>query len=93
MAEGGGNLIVKGELFSSYSEFEQELKKYEERNFVQLWRRHSRSLDSFRKRNKKRCEELDLPPGLKYCEVDMACVCGGRRYASHASEDGRPAQR
>ena len=93
MAEDGGNRIALGELFNSYCEFEQELQKYEKGNFVQHWKRHSRSLDHARKRNRKYGDGVELAPELKYCEVDMNCVCGGRQRKSQAKEDGRPLQR
>ena len=35
----------------------------------------------------------ELAPELKYCEVYMNCVCGGRQRKSQAKEDGRPLQR
>lgn len=67
-----------GEKFSSFSDFENKLTKYEKYNAIQMSRRDSRTLEAAAKRVPKRVE--GAPSKLKYYEVHYTCLFGGKTY-------------
>ena len=75
--------FVVGECFSSYEELDRRVKEYQKEKFVQLTHRDSRTLQTARKRVPNRVE--GAKSALKYYTVHLACVFGGKRYASKAT--------
>lgn len=67
--------IHVGDTFSTYLDFEAQLKKYKEIKFVDFYIDDCRTLESAR----KRCPNLieRIPPSVKYYYLKMKCVHGG----------------
>ena len=67
-----------GSTFDSYEEFSEKVELFEESTFVNLYKRSTRSISSSRIRAPlKKFQER-----LKYTEIDMACIYGGKRFKS-----------
>ena len=58
-----------GQQFSSFEELEQQLKLYKAHNFVQFWRRDSRTIEAAQRRVNKAISEK-----LKYYEITYRCI-------------------
>ena len=73
--------LCVGTKFSTFEELSQSIKSYEERNFVTLYTRSSRTVEATRRRapNKKFNDKLH------YSELDYVCIHGGRVYKSKSS--------
>ena len=73
--------LGEGTKFSTFEELSQSIKSYEERNFVTLYTRSSRTVEATRRRapNKKFNDKLH------YSELDYACIHGGRVYKSKSN--------
>jgi len=76
-----------GSLFESFSELEEEIKKYQKRNFVQFYRRDSRKIKTAKQRAPNRHFNADLI----YSEITYCCKEGGKEYKSE-SKGERPKQ-
>ena len=74
-----------GDTFSSFDEFEKKVKLFEEKTFVKIWRRDSRTIAAAKKRAPKR----EFKPEIKYQELVYCCVQGGRDFKS-SSKGERP---
>ena len=74
--------FVVGETFLSYADLEKKVKAYEEKNFVQLVNRDSRTLDSAKQRVPKRVEGANQD--LRYYSMNLACVFGGKDYKNRS---------
>ena len=68
-----------GDKFSSYDDFENKIKAYEDKTFVKLWRRDSTTIAAAMKRAPKRV----FKPEIKYQELVYCCVQGGREKAGN----------
>lgn len=66
-----------GDRFESFDGLQSLIKKYEQANFMQFWKRDARTVDAAKKR-------LDRPlnPALKYYEVKFCCIHGGQTFRS-----------
>ena len=74
-----------GDTFSSFDKFEKKVKLFEEKTFVKIWRRDSRTIAAAKKRDSKR----EFKPGIKYQELVYCCVQSGRDFKS-SSKGERP---
>lgn len=77
-----------GAEFSSYSELHREYRRYQRDFAVQLWTRHSRTIDAQRRRAPKR----PMNDALKFAEIDYACIHGGKLFRTKGAGK-RPNQR
>ena len=71
-----------GAKYGSFEQLETAIKRYEEVNYVTLYRRSSRTIEAARKRAPNR----HFSEKLLYYEMDLACVHGGREYVSKSKE-------
>ena len=62
--------------FASIEELEAKIELFKKDNFVELWKRDSRTIAAARKRGVDR----PLSPRLKYYEVKYCCVHGGQAF-------------
>ncbi|XP_043533844.1 zinc finger SWIM domain-containing protein 1-like isoform X2 [Chiloscyllium plagiosum] len=65
-----------GAEFSSYSELHREFRRYQRDCAVQLWTRHSRTIEAQRRRAPKR----PMNDALRFAEIDYACIHGGKLF-------------
>ncbi|GCB65425.1 zinc finger SWIM domain-containing protein 1-like [Scyliorhinus torazame] len=65
-----------GAEFSSYSDLHREFRRYQRAYAVQLWTRHSRTIEAQRRRAPKR----PMNDALKFAEIDYACIHGGKLF-------------
>ena len=79
--------LAKGQEFSSYSEVLEALQIYQNKNYVQFYKRNSLGIQAAA----KRCPKKNFSPELKYSEVDFRCVHGGKKFKSQ-SKGVRPNQ-
>ncbi|XP_067865843.1 zinc finger SWIM domain-containing protein 1-like isoform X2 [Heterodontus francisci] len=70
-----------GAEFSSYSELHREFRRYQRDCAVQLWTRHSRTIEAQRRRAPKR----PMNDALKFAEIDYACIHGGKLFRARGS--------
>lgn len=70
--------LVKGARFSSFVVLSKAIRSWEEANFVSLYKRSSRTIETASKRATKKAYNCEL----KYAEVDFACIHGGRKFKS-----------
>ena len=73
-----------GDSFTSFDEIEEHLESYMKRNFVQLYKRNTRTIAGFKKHSRK--VSVDIPDVLKYGEIDFCCIHGGKKFKSKAVE-------
>ena len=71
-----------GEEFESFENFEVRKKEYCKQNYVNLYIRDSRLINSAMKRGTIR--EGHIKQELKYYEVKYACVHGRKHYSSRS---------
>ena len=71
--------FVVGEEFSSLHELEEKIKRFCSANFVDVYRRDSRSITNAIKRGTISCKK-EINNELKFYEIKYACVHGGKRY-------------
>ena len=79
--------IDVGSEFQSYAQLEKSIQEFQERNFVQLYKRSSRGLDGYA----KKCPNKKINPELLYSELDFACIHGGKKFKTK-SKGSRPNQ-
>ena len=65
-----------GEKFKSIEEFEKKLDAFKKKEYVEFWRRDSRTIDAARKRGIDR----PLKTELRYYEAKYCCIHGGRVF-------------
>ncbi|XP_069775813.1 zinc finger SWIM domain-containing protein 1-like isoform X2 [Narcine bancroftii] len=70
-----------GAEFSSYSELHREYRRYQKDCAVQMWTRHSRTIEAQRRRAPKR----PMNDALKFAEIDYACIHGGKLFKTKGS--------
>uniref|UniRef100_A0A1X7UT13 ZSWIM3 N-terminal domain-containing protein n=1 Tax=Amphimedon queenslandica TaxID=400682 RepID=A0A1X7UT13_AMPQE len=78
--------IIFGDKFSSENKLEAKIASYQNKNFVQLTRQDSRTLDHALKRHPKRMERAN--PALLYYTIHFACVIGGKGYKNEGTGQG-----
>lgn len=64
-----------GDSFQSFEEVEARIKRYKELNFVEFWKRDSRTVEAASKRLNR-----PLLPRLKYYELKYCCIHGGQHF-------------
>ena len=79
--------IDVGTEFLSYDNLQDGILRFERNNFVQLYKRSSRSLTAYA----KKCPKKKLNADLVFSEIDFACVHGGKNFKS-SSKGHRPNQ-
>ena len=70
-----------GDRFSSFAELEQKVKSYQVANYVQLWKRDTRTIAAAQRRTPNR----HFNPDIKYAEILYSCVHGGRKHLSKST--------
>ena len=73
-----------GEKFSSLQELDLRLKSFQEKTYVQLYKRSSRKLVVGKAIGGKTVSE-DVANRLIYKEIDYSCIHGGRNFVSQSS--------
>ena len=63
-----------GQLFSDYKDTESLVKSFEDTNFVQLYKKESRTIAAAR----KRCPNKNFSEKIKYSEIAFACIHNGK---------------
>lgn len=66
--------------FSSLEELNKFIEKYEQENYVQLWKRDSRTINRMRSVCRKKLINCDLD--LQYYSITYACSKGGKQFKS-----------
>ena len=78
-------ILEEGSKFISYESLSESIQQWKRENFVQLYKRRSRTIKSAaRQATKKKYNE-----SLVFAEIDYACIHGGRNL----KEDVESAQR
>lgn len=77
-----------GDEFKSFSDLCEAISAFEQAEFVQLYVRRSRKIESASQRAPKKKFNQDL----KYSEIDFACYHGGKKFKS-TSTGKRPNQK
>ncbi|XP_057296828.1 uncharacterized protein LOC130625742 [Hydractinia symbiolongicarpus] len=80
MADDVDGAFTVGEKFASYKDLCNKLERFKASHFVDLWIRDSRTIKASQGRVKK-----TLNPELKYYELKLSCVHGGRKFHSESS--------
>ncbi len=81
------NGISTGATFNSFDELEKEIMKYQHENYVQFYKRDSRTIDAALRRAPNR----NFNPSIQYSEVVYSCIHGGKKFKSE-SKGKRPQQ-
>ena len=81
-------MFAVGDSFRSFSELGERISEFENKSFVQLYVRRSRSIEATAKRAPKKQFKQDL----KYAEIDYVCIHGGRRDFKSTSTGKGPNQ-
>ena len=77
-----------GNEYGTFEELMVAISAYEKANFVNFYKRNSRTIDGMKKRAKNR----KFNPAIEYTELDFCCIHGGRNPKSK-SRGQRPSQR
>ena len=86
-ADDGSVEIAVGSLFTSFSELEKVINKYQKKHYVQFYKRDSRTTEAA----SKRCVNKTFNPAIKYSELVYTCIHGGKKFKSE-SKGKRPQQ-
>ena len=81
MNESAGFILAKGDQFNSYESLAEAVSKWEQTNFVQLYKRHTRTINSAAKRSSIQ----EFNSNLQYGEIDYSCIHGEKKAASHCT--------
>ena len=79
--------IHAGDTFSSFEDLEETIERYQKQNFVQFYRRDSRTIES----SIRRATNKKYNPAIKYTHVTYSCINGGKKFTS-SSKGQRPHQ-
>lgn len=71
------NSLQVGNTFDSYEEFDSELKKYCDKNYVCFYKREARTISAARRKT-----ERPINAELKYYQLKFACIKGGKAFQS-----------
>ena len=66
------NRFKVGNVFNSFKELEEEIKAFEQESFVNLVKRHSRSIENARKRGSNK----SFNPDIVFAEINFVCKHG-----------------
>lgn len=75
VASEGEISFALGESFRTYEELESKVKLYEQKHYVQLWKRDTRTVQAAQKRLNR-----PLSDRIKYYEVKYSCIHGGKSF-------------
>lgn len=64
-----------GEIFGTFEELQAKINEYEKANFVQLWKREARTIESAKNR-----VDRHMKPELKYYQLKFCCIHGGKKF-------------
>ncbi len=81
MAASPTPIINVGSKFSSFDELEIALESYKKSQYVEFWRRDSRTIAAAQKRGIAR----PLRTELKYYEIKYCCIHGGQAFKARGS--------
>jgi zinc finger SWIM domain-containing protein 3 len=76
-------VLKLGDQFDSWLDVQPKVEEYQTSNYVQLWRRGTRKLESVKHRYPNRV----FKPELQYYEIGYNCVHGGRTHRSKSGGD------
>ena len=74
--------------FSTFTDLEEAIRMYEDKNFCKLYKRNSRSITSAKRRAPHRL----FNPEIIFTEIKLQCIHGGKAFKSR-STGLRPNQR
>ena len=83
-------VLVKNKKFGSFSDIEKAVSDYEQQNFVQLYKRNTRTIAVYAKRCPNRNLLEKANKALKYAEIDLCCNHGGRDNFKSRGTGQRP---
>ena len=67
--------------FWSFAQLESAIADYQQKNFVRLYRRDSRTIEATKKRTSKK----DYNEQIVYTDIKYACVHGGKTFISQTT--------
>ena len=70
-----------GKKFEDFSAFESAIECYQNAEYVQFWKRDSRTISAAQSRLPKK----SLNPRLKYYEIRYHCIQGGKSFKSKST--------
>lgn len=73
-----------GDKFSTLAELEEKISRYSAANYVQLWKRDTRTIQAARKRVGKIA--AGMPDALVYQSVKFCCIQGEKKFTTKATE-------
>ena len=79
--------IHVGDTFSSFEDLEKTIERYQKQNFVQFYRRVSRTIES----SIRRATNKKYNPAIIYTHVTYSCINDGKKFTS-SSKGQRPHQ-
>ena len=68
--------FVLGDCFDSFSAVEERLKKYKAANYVEFWKRDSRTIEAAQRRRPNKV----IKSSLVYYELRYCCIHGGKPF-------------
>ena len=83
--------ITQGDCFLTFTALDEAINEYMKVNFVQLYKRNTRTINGFKKHFPSK-SALSISPDLKYGEIDYHCIHGGKKFVSKI-QGARPNQR
>ncbi|KAK6325397.1 hypothetical protein J4Q44_G00047390 [Coregonus suidteri] len=69
-----------GSTYSNYTDFNNAVIAFENENFVQFYRRDARTIEKVKRLNPRHYYN----PELKYVNIHLTCIHGGRNFLSHS---------
>lgn len=84
--------IIIGTRFDSLTKLEQAVKTYEKQHLVQLYKRHTRSIQKYAERVKSRNLMEIANKNLVNAEMDFACIHGGKPNFKSRGKGIRPSR-
>ena len=79
------SVIKEGDCFKTFSDIERVLDEYMQSNYVQLYKRNSRTIEGYKKHFPSKAL-IQIPQELRYGEIDFCCIHGGKKFSSKATE-------
>ena len=70
--------FMQGKKFDSFDDLDKKIQQYQKENYVQFYKRDSRTIETAIKRAPKR----KFRPEIKYSELVYSCVHGGKKFKS-----------
>ncbi|KAL1470285.1 hypothetical protein MTO96_040524 [Rhipicephalus appendiculatus] len=73
-----------GDEFASFAALEEKVSLYSSTNYVQLWKRDTRTIEGAKKRVGK--VAASMSDALKYQSIRYCCIQGGKKFTSKATD-------